>query len=60
MFADRLLVRWLYAVVPSRRINQYNGGQAVELGGMTKNLYHGIFLNYTGFTVYDGIFFPHG
>ncbi len=25
---------------------------------MTKNLYHGIFLNYTGFTVYDGIFFP--
>ncbi len=28
-----------------------------ELGGMTKNLYHGIFLNYTGFTVYDGIFF---
>ncbi len=32
----------------------------VELGGMTKNLYHGIFLNYTGFTVYDGIFFSHG
>ncbi len=32
----------------------------LELGGMTKNLYHGIFLNYTGFTVYDGIFFPHG
>ncbi len=29
---------------------------SVELGGMTKNLYHGIFLNYTGFTVYDGIF----
>ncbi len=29
----------------------------VELGGMTKNLYHGIFLNYTGFTVYDGMFF---
>ncbi len=29
----------------------------IELGGMTKNLYHGIFLNYTGFTVYDGIFF---
>ncbi len=29
----------------------------LELGGMTKNLYHGIFLNYTGFTVYDGIFF---
>ncbi len=24
---------------------------------MTKNVYHGIFLNYTGFTVYDGIFF---
>ncbi len=24
---------------------------------MTKNLYHGIFLNHTGFTVYDGIFF---
>ncbi len=32
----------------------------IELGGMTKNLYHGIFLNYTGFTVYDGIFFSHG
>ncbi len=31
----------------------------VELGGMTKNLYHGIFLNYTGFTVYDGIYFFH-
>ncbi len=29
----------------------------VELGGMTKNVYHGIFLNYTGFTVHDGIFF---
>ncbi len=29
----------------------------VELGGMTKNLYHCIFLNYTGFTVYDGIYF---
>ncbi len=29
-------------------------------GGMTKNLYHCIFLNYTGFTVYDGIFFSHG
>ncbi len=29
----------------------------VELGGMTKNLYHGIFLNYTGFTVYGGIFY---
>ncbi len=29
----------------------------VVLGGMTKNLYHGIFLNYTGFTVYDGIYF---
>ncbi len=24
---------------------------------MTKNVYHGIFLNYTGFTVYDGGFF---
>ncbi len=33
---------------------------SLELGGMTKNVYHGIFLNYTGFTVYDGIFFPHG
>ncbi len=32
---------------------------SVELGGMTKNLYHGIFLNYTGFTVYDGIFIFH-
>ncbi len=31
----------------------------VELGGMTKNLYHGIFRNYTGFTVYDGIYFFH-
>ncbi len=29
----------------------------LELGGMTKNVYHGIFLNYTGFTVYYGIFF---
>ncbi len=29
------------------------------LGGMTKNVYHGIFLNYTGFTVYDGIYFFH-
>ncbi len=36
------------------------GASLVELGGMTKNLYHGIFLNYTGFTVYDGIFFSHG
>ncbi len=25
---------------------------------MTKNVYHGIFLNDTGLTVYDGIFFP--
>ncbi len=31
----------------------------LELGCMTKNLYHGIFLNYTGFTVYDGIYFFH-
>ncbi len=31
----------------------------IELGGMTKNLYHGIFLNYTGFTVYYGIYFFH-
>ncbi len=31
----------------------------LELGGMTKNLYHGIFLNYTGFTVYGGIYFFH-
>ncbi len=31
----------------------------LELGGMTKNLYHGIFLNYTGFMVYDGIIFFH-
>ncbi len=30
---------------------------ALVLGGMTKNLYHGIFQNYTGFTVYDGIYF---
>ncbi len=30
MFADRLLVRWLYAVVPSGHINLYNGGQAVS------------------------------
>ncbi len=29
----------------------------LELGGMTKNVYHGIFLNYTGFTVYDGVLF---
>ncbi len=33
--------------------------QILELGGMTKNVYHGIFLNYTGFTVYDGIIFFH-
>ena len=26
------------------------------LGGMTKNVYHGIFQNKSGFTVYDGIF----
>ncbi len=32
---------------------------AVVLGGMTKNLYHGIFQNYTGFTVYDSFFFMH-
>ncbi len=31
----------------------------LEMGGMTKNVYHGIFLNYTGFTVYDGIYFFH-
>ncbi len=31
----------------------------LELGGMTKNVYHGIFQNYSGFTVYDGIFFMH-
>ncbi len=36
-----------------------NGRRIVELGGMTKNVYHGIFLNYTGFTVYDGIYFFH-
>ncbi len=35
------------------------GWLLIELGGMTKNLYHGIFLNYTGFTVYDGIYFFH-
>ncbi len=35
------------------------GTHILELGGMTKNLYHGIFLNYTGFTVYDGINFFH-
>ncbi len=29
----------------------------VVLGGMTKSLYHGIFQNFTGFTVYGGIFF---
>ncbi len=29
----------------------------VVLGGMTKNVYHGIFLNYTGLTVSDGIYF---
>lgn len=30
---------------------------ALVLGGMTKNVYHGIFQNSYGFTVYDGIFF---
>ncbi len=29
----------------------------VVLGGMTKNVYHSVFLNYTGFMVYDGIYF---
>ncbi len=29
----------------------------VVLGSMTKNSYHGIFQNYTSFTVYDGIYF---
>ncbi len=29
------------------------------LGGMTKNLYHGILKNYTGFPVYDGIYLFH-
>ncbi len=27
------------------------------LGGMTKNVYHRIFLNHTGLTVYDRIYF---
>ena len=29
----------------------------IVLGGMTKNVYHSIFQNKSGFTVYDGIFF---
>ncbi len=33
-----------------------NGGHVV-LGGMTKNLYHGIFKIFTGFTVYDRVLF---
>ncbi len=37
----------------------WNAYYKVELGGMTKNVYHGIFLNCTGFTVYDGIYFFH-
>ncbi len=40
-------------------LSAHTRGWKVELGGMTKNLYHGIFLNYTGFTVYDGIYFFH-
>ncbi len=44
---------FLYGVIP------ISFKYILELGGMTKNLYHGIFLNYTGFTVYDGIYFFH-
>ncbi len=40
-------------------MSKYNLINTIELGGMTKNVYHGIFLNYTGFTVYDGIYFFH-
>ena len=32
-------------------------GLTLVLGGMTKNLYHGIFPTYDGITVYHGIFF---
>ncbi len=42
---------------PERSTEHLLSCSTVELGGMTKNVYHGIFLNYTGFTVYDGIFF---
>ncbi len=41
------------------RFRRYYECWKVVLGGMTKNLYHGIFQNYTGFTVYDGIYFFH-
>ncbi len=47
----------LLQLLLSADINNCN--YLLELGGMTKNVYHGIFLNYTGFTVYDGIYFFH-
>ncbi len=36
-----------------------NKSYMLMLGGMNKNLYHCIFQNYTGFSVYDGIYFFH-
>ncbi len=49
------VIRRLWETAHPSNINEF----ILELGGMTKNLYHGIFLNYTGFTVYDGIYFFH-
>ncbi len=40
-------------------VDVHKANPNLELDGMTKNVYHGIFLNYTGFTVYDGIYFFH-
>ncbi len=44
---------------PCVDVHKANPNPNLELDGMTKNVYHGIFLNYTGFTVYDGIYFFH-
>jgi len=33
-------------------------GMILVLACMTKNVYHGIFQNYTGYTAYNSVFFP--
>ncbi len=48
-----------HAFVKPCQLQLFGDFDILVLGGMTKNLYHGIFLNYTGFTVYDGIYFFH-
>ncbi len=50
---------WFIIGPDRQRFSAWRVWYIVELGGMTKNVYHGIFLNYTGFTVYDGIIFFH-